>query len=545
MINEFPLKSSNFSNYSNKNLEIVSQPQTKDVSASDEQHLSNDLSSNKEVFSSVNTQATQSHEFEPNNLSFGNKSKVNNTNNTSLDNESLSLNAFNVDTDSEPVRLGSNINSNTDISSKYSNQLINLSIEFQDSLAKVLSNDELNEFNAIVDKYKDSTEIPNPEEIAKIKNILNKLKNSDNISAEAKSKLTEYENSFNSIEGNNLQQGIDQSKAQLNTSLSNLSQILSHRLPDGPILNHINHIVSNYQKALADGDERAIAMYSTFLDKVNVALSNPKCNGRDISRIMNEYNRVNRLVDGNGNAAEADRELMRFIGRPRFNNLRLMVENNRNRRRERNSEPEGRMNALSQRTSISPTDSAPNGSVTAALRLDRKSNPPMPQIEQKIIDKISTLTNQEVRKEIESCPGLLNAMKQVTNDSEKYIEAEVKMVNFVNQTDTYTSNSSPEKILNEMINQSIENAQNLEAQFVDSMDVDSASIVPLLEKFREIISRLDIDTRDNIRKSLEATGIANSFSTQKRDMELRWASLDKLKQELNIIFEELKQKQIA
>lgn len=93
-----------------------------------------------------------------------------------------------------------------------------------------------------------------------------------------------------------------------------------------------------------------------------------------------------------------------------------------------------------------------------------------------------------------------------------------------------------EKMINDEVKKQIEKADALEDKLDLNVDDTVDELVDLLKKFREIINKLDVDSRDVIYKNMAAKMTDESFSKYIKENRERLSGLDKSKSLINEMF---------
>jgi hypothetical protein len=146
-------------------------------------------------------------------------------------------------------------------------------------------------------------------------------------------------------------------------------------------------------------------------------------------------------------------------------------------------------------------------------------------------------------------PDFKKAFDNFEESNKKFIDAQINLSRFLikindifvkpNKKDDFV-----EQNLREELRKLIEKVEIMEENLNLDVNIGETTIVTLLEKFRDIINKLDIDTRNNISKRIESLLISQRNDLYIRDMKLRLESLDKAKIELNNIIKEIKEEKI-
>lgn len=175
---------------------------------------------------------------------------------------------------------------------------------------------------------------------------------------------------------------------------------------------------------------------------------------------------------------------------------------------------------------------------------------PVAPFSQKDIETAKKITPQQIKQTFEKHPEIKHAIEKVQNDAKQVIKTQNELGVFMSEHQKELKMikelETRDKINNEInksVDEIIARADELQAKFDDTIVFsEDASISTLLEKFRNIITKLDKDTKEAIKHSLEAQFISESFRRYNRDMSIRLESIDKTHKELMKIIEDSKAK---
>lgn len=360
------------------------------------------------------------------------------------------------------------------------------------------------------------------------------------------------------------------SAKQVSSSITNLQEEIGKIPPSkqNGFTNTIGILANKYQEALNSGDAAKVAVYSTLINNITQAVRQGK-SGDDIEKIIFNYeNLINTVFDDSKPIEQRTQLLKDYIGEEQYSLVKEMARQNKAettgmsaRSVENHDSRESGDRELSTPEHSELGSSRPAVEVTDAEVLvsfqrslgkensDGKLQPPPPILNDTQKQELRKTTAKDIQRTLQEVPSFRKAFENFAQTNTRFVAVQKEMgsfITFTNKTnEDLESKFTIDKVLNELINESIKNANELEENLNLSVDDQSASIVPLLEKFRNIISKLDMDSKENLKKTLEASGISNSFSSSRRDMNLRWESLDKVKKELNKLFEEIKTEQLT
>lgn len=331
----------------------------------------------------------------------------------------------------------------------------------------------------------------------------------------------------------------------VNNCLSSIDLALNS-IPDAqrtPFTSTINKVMREYKKAINSGDPKRIALYSAFIEKFLKGIN--EGGGDKLAQIISDFENVKNIPFNKNMSASDQREAIKeYLGEQKYS----ILFNNDNRQPESNSHTE-----IEQDNKVSNSDNIDNPDKEMEdLRRswgdkDEEGNiiPPKPIITREELTELSRVTREEIQSTLNSFPELRNALEKLEKVNHALILIENAIGNFINTNTHSTEVKNDESIENkakQIINEIIEKVIEMEGNLDLSIESSDNEIVNLLKKFREIINKLDIDTRNNIRKNLEATMISQNHNNYMRDMEIRWKNVDKVKQEINNLFDELKEK---
>lgn len=355
------------------------------------------------------------------------------------------------------------------------------------------------------------------------------------------------------------------SAKQVSSSITNLQEEIGKIPPNkqNGFTRTIGILANKYQEALNSGDAAKVAVYSTLMNNITQAVKEGK-SGADIENIIANYdNLTNTIFDESRPIEERTQLIKDYIGVEQYNLVKERVRQDKAETtgttdrsvESHGSRESGEIRAFATPDHGSESASRPSVEVTGAEVLasfqksigtetvNGKLVPPPPTLNNTQKQELRRTTAKDIQRTLQEVPSFRKAFENFAQANIKFVAVQKEIGNFIIFTNKANENLESkftiDKVLNELINESIKNANEMEEKLNLSVD-DTGSIVPLLEKFRDIISKLDMDSKENIKKTLEASGISNSFSSSRRDMNLRWESLDKVKKELNKLFEEIK-----
>ncbi len=195
-------------------------------------------------------------------------------------------------------------------------------------------------------------------------------------------------------------------------------------------------------------------------------------------------------------------------------------------------------------------------------------------------DKIDIAEGAESKdfKFIETSPVIKESLNKIVKQDECYLEKVVNLINSRNnfalelrnmssvmQKDDFrnlmfllaaqeierslakdlAADSQPGAEIDKIVNEYIKNADELQAKLDLSVEPGKENIVSLLNKFKEIISRLDIETRQIIKARLEAQMIDFNFSRQIRENKEKQVAIDQAKATQKEIFQKSNEVRLA
>lgn len=386
---------------------------------------------------------------------------------------------------------------------------------------------------------------------------------------------------------NNAQLRVQQAKGDfylrsvedIKTTTTQLRDLLSSK-PNNQFANVAVKLLGDYEKVLSSGNPAAIAIYKRMMDRFFEA-ANKGESGQALEKIISEYNEVQQSISS-GNP-DAKNQIRSFLGEETFNQLTPVLTEYYADKKVGNADPEinGQMsvnNFVNPTINISepetdiesqkPSDSTQEVShVTQSNNpwnsfIAEQSNPQtaiLPSYNKPFMDNVSKISSDDVKEVVNEIPGFKDKLNDWVKASDNF---DVKLEDYsqalIERDKAYKQLNdqivkifvNPPSESNEReydpVSESIELAEKLERELSLDVDSGSASIVPLLEKFREIITTCDKDMRDVIKNMLERDNISKNFRKSQLDMEQRLEKLDEAKAEMLKIFNEaIENKKIA
>jgi hypothetical protein len=314
----------------------------------------------------------------------------------------------------------------------------------------------------------------------------------------------------------------------------------------------ISELLEKYEIALKSGDVTKIAMYSALIEKILARVREGKTEeqekntgktiGQDISDLITEYdNLVNRSFSSDDKTILDD--LKKYLGEDRYN----LILNSA--KKEQNSQNyEGSNNVSKGKNDDDIVLNHIRNSIGVKTS-DGKITKPKPIISNELKQELSKVTSRNMIDLFKNNPDFKKAFDNFEESNKKFIDAQINLSRFLikindifvkpNKKDDFV-----EQNLREELRKLIEKVEIMEENLNLDVNIGETTIVTLLEKFRDIINKLDIDTRNNISKRIESLLISQRNDLYIRDMKLRLESLDKAKIELNNIIKEIKEEKI-
>jgi hypothetical protein len=456
-------------------------------------------------------------------------------------------------------------------------QIKNLSEHYQHLFGRVINDDkEILELFSTLRKSVSENTLPSGKDLEKLSSAIEKFKASDKFTNgfldkdKRKAFISSFESTIKNIDSFNKGQALEnkfiQTSQKVTSNLDTLIDAIGNSKNKNSLTDSLRDIMAKYKEALASGDKQLIALYSGLIDKITNQINNG-ATGAQIAETMKQYNNlVTKIYDNNASSEEVNNELKAFLGDELYNVFISDLSDSPtvfsggeggggtvSPMSNGGNKPEGNDEQGGQGGKKPNGGNNKDGNPIDILRARANKEPGKPRpmkFDGNDIKKIEVMTSTEIKQVIESIPGLKEGLKELEKINKELIKDQINLFNFTNDQKILSSNINPEKDsvqdnIKERIRKLIENAEIMEQNLNLEFETGDTTIVSLLEKFRDIITKLDMDSKNNALKSLESILIDQKNQSYIRDMELRWKSLDKAKSELNKIFEELKQKNIA
>lgn len=313
-------------------------------------------------------------------------------------------------------------------------------------------------------------------------------------------------------------------------------------------------LIHEYEKALQSGNEVRIAMYSTLIEKIIHDVKHGK-SGLEVSKNIDEYrNILNKFKNPSIPDSEKIDIVKQYIGTDRYNLVEQYVESKIDENYEERTETHND-NEFSQSSVFTESNSYRlNKNVLIVSKIftslggviDHRGNfiEPQPIVNEQHFKQLANTSSQQIQIVFERVPSFKEALYEFDSANKILIETQKVIGEIIENLEINkyepNINSKIEKEVNEIINKIIEQAEELESNLNLEFDEKITDISELLEKFRDIIVKLDKDIREHLRKGLENMLITKKHTAYMQDMELRWKSIDKVREEINFLFDELK-----
>lgn len=384
-------------------------------------------------------------------------------------------------------------------------------------------------------------------------------------------------NGAGSVRRQEQQANFNKSANAVSVQLSRIHQAIENSPHKTILTEKLSQATAAFEQVLNQRppNPRMVALYSSLMNKLTDSI-NSGASGEEISKIFSDYQTVVDAVNtsrGSGRGrtpekTEASRLLRQFLGNESFNALKQGIAASRN-ETPQSGEGEIGMSSFSGGgaveddgsdldetegtdysrgfSAVSTTDNVTDEDVVDVFGDDFQDAQELGQtifsISQEDCDEIAAMSADDIKQAIESIPGLNDMLKDLHVLNNQLIKDQVKLLNYEYEdsigVSTYSEDSA-EHILNERVNETIAESDRLEAEL--NLEIEKGEDVSsLLSRFREIISNLDLDLRENSRKTNESSFISNSNQSYIRDMKLRLAGIDKIKAEINEIYTEIQQ----
>lgn len=508
--------------------------------------------------------------------------------NTTLDNKSSkpslkATNTSNLSNSSNNINI--DVSNNEDRKQVLMSQIKKLYENYKGLFGRVINEDkEIRELFDMLNKSINTNTLPQDQDLENLKNAIQKFTSSDKfITSDFRNKedrkafISSFNSMINNIDNLNKGQQLEQQFVDTSNKVSNkLTTLIDsiNKSPNkSPLTESLKDIMIKYNEALASGDKKLIALYSALIDKLTTAINNG-ASGEDIAKILTDYNNlVTRMYDPSISSEQVNKELKEFLGDDLY---KVFVSDVRGvAAKGENKKPQGGTTGKtgsqggnsSGGISINPNTN-PNQTQTETnneeqgednaeenpidiMRAEAARDPQKPRptvIPTEYVDQIRVMTSEDVKNVIENVADLSEGLKELQGINRELIQSQIELYNFnqsvvisvkVDEKDPVRDN------IKENVRKIIENVEKMESELDLEVRQGETTIVTLLQKFREIINQLDLDSRNNIKKMIDSYLIDQKNQNYIRDMELRWKSLDKAREMVNKVFDEIKEKNIA
>lgn len=407
--------------------------------------------------------------------------------------------------------------------SKVGEQLLN-----SKKTLKELSEDEITQFKNILDKYKND-EIVNSEDLQALKNITSKVdsknhhKSTFNSLLDTSEKVIGGENVFNE-KYTKATKKVDRSITNLNNEIENLPPNKRNGFTRA-----LGVLMRKYQIALDSGNEVQVAMYAALLDKIINAIKEGK-SGEDIDNIIANYDKLVRSLSSKNLTDEQKIELIKdYVGDKVFAFLKDASDDKLN---EKNNTPQ-----YSNRFFVSQVIK------DLGVNLDTNDNinfhePLLTDLERQDLRKT---TFSQIKDVLDKVPNFKKALESFEISNRELIDIQKKLGEVIINSKILNnkSNQAQEENIRERINDLIKNAESLEDNLNLDIEIGEVTINSLLEKFREIIIKLDLDIRNNLLHHLESILISQKNTLYIEDMKIRRERFEKIREEIKKLFQGL------
>jgi hypothetical protein len=474
----------------------------------------------------------------PNTLVFDDKITQKNKNNTDSINQKQQKNQENIINKMNEMSkqyTGSVENTNNSRLIKVADQLIN----YKKSL-KNLSNEEIEQFKNIITTFKETNSL-STEQMSELKNITSKIDDSNrnkelfnsliNISEQIKNGEDVFNDKYIYAT-----KKVDRAISTLNSEIDKIPTEQRNGFTKS-----LGTLMRNYQKALDSGNEVQIVMYSSLLEKITNAVKEGK-SGEDIEKLIAEYEELTKNLSSSSLSNKDKIDLIKnYIGEERFSFVKESIEKNKSNSTQGKKEDNSYTNQTQEKKD---EDIIHEFVIGLGASIDDKGNiiPPKPLLDKKQREELINTTADEIIKTMKNLPDFKKAFYDFISANKDFIQIQKNLGNLINSSNILINSTN--KVLDENIKQKIDelikNAELLEEKLDLEIESSDSNIVTLLEKFRDIITTLDIDIRNNILKNIESILISQKNTEYIEDMKIRWKSFDKIKSEMNDLFEELK-----
>ncbi|MFN8576373.1 MAG: hypothetical protein U0354_05910 [Candidatus Sericytochromatia bacterium] len=507
---------------------------------------------------------------------------------TNLDNKSSkpSLKATNMpNLSNSSNNINIDISNNEDRKQVLMSQIKKLYENYKGLFGRVINEDkEIRELFDMLNKSINTNTLPQDQDLENLKNAIQKFTSSDKfITSDFRNKedrkafISSFNSMINNIDnlnkGQQLEQQFVDTSNKVSNKLINLIDAINKSPNKSPLTESLKKIMSKYNEALASGDKKLIALYSALIDKLTTAINNG-ASGEDIAKILTDYNNlVTRMYDPSISSEQVNKELKEFLGDDLYkvfvSDVRGVAAKGENKKPQggttgkTGSQGGNSSGGISINSNTNPnqtqteTNNEEQGEDNAEenpidiMRAEAARDPQKPRptvIPTEYVDQIRVMTSEDVKNVIESVADLSEGLKELQGINRELIQSQIELYNFnqsvvisvkVDEKDPVRDN------IKENVRKIIENVEKMESELDLEVRQGETTIVTLLQKFREIINQLDLDSRNNIKKMIDSYLIDQKNQNYIRDMELRWKSLDKAREMVNKVFDEIKEKNIA
>lgn len=335
--------------------------------------------------------------------------------------------------------------------------------------------------------------------------------------------------------------------------------------PNNAFAGHLDTLLADYEKVLSTGNPASIAVYKKMMQKFLEAAKSGNATGEDLANILREYNQVQRAVR-TGDVAKIEA----YLGdefKSVTNALGDFLRNRPSSRSVSNGETSGNENNSSttdnkgnvlQVNDTQQTTTNKGEKVSTeqeenpwVINAQEQTDENTILISEDTINKVSEVTVEEINEVINEIPGFVEALDEWFEAAESFDNKIEELSNALEEREKLTAEftqrvsevfeTASEAVsaqIFEQIAEIVKLAEKLEQQLDLGVDFQSASIVPLLEKFREIITTCDKDMKKIIQQMLEKQMLSTNFRSNQLDMMQRWEKLDNAKAEMLKIFNE-------
>ncbi|MFN8577616.1 MAG: hypothetical protein U0354_12235 [Candidatus Sericytochromatia bacterium] len=308
-----------------------------------------------------------------------------------------------------------------------------------------------------------------------------------------------------------------------------------------------------YNEALQSGDVKKIAMYSALMEKVLAKIREGKTEeqekatgktlGQDIADLITEYDNLVADFFKEGLDSKQKEEILKrleiYLGKERFE----LIINSSTSNPEQNRTSSGGV-------AVKPSSDDVFNSMRNSLgnkTPDGKIAKPSSLISNEMKEGLSKISSKDITKLFKNNPNLKKAFDNFEEATKRFLKIQAELSNLLNKLNNIFIKPIKkadfiQDNLREVIKELIEKIeimeQNLDLEIHTNRD--DTTIVTLLQKFRDIINKLDLQTRENISKTNDSLMISLKNDLHIRDMKLRWESLDKIRFQLNKLLQDLK-----